>query len=386
MTYRFRKLWLNVHLWLGLSAGLLFAFLGLTGSLLVFDHALDERMNASFMLTDRQGERRTLVEILAAAEAAEPVIGRASKVTYPRIANGVFEVQFQPQGATRETQATDVFVDPVSAQVLGRRTHGSGLMAFLYKLHAKLLLGDTGEIILGGAALLVLISMISGLLLWWPFLKAGLRPAFLIRRRKLNYDLHKSTGATFAPILLLIAFTGVYLTIPGIIKPVVKTFSPETKLPQKVKSTRPASHLPSITPDQAAAVATAEMPGCRLLLVDLPQAKGDAYRVFVRQEGEVGELRGVGRVWVDRYTGAVLATRDWRKFTFADTYFRVQLALHSGDAFGMIGRCLFCLAGLTPALLYVTGFLMWWRKRRSRRKQLATSRAVRELVAEAGTA
>src|SRR5437764_5081484 len=31
-----RKLWLNVHLWLGLTAGLALALIGLTGSLLVF--------------------------------------------------------------------------------------------------------------------------------------------------------------------------------------------------------------------------------------------------------------------------------------------------------------------------------------------------------------
>ena len=31
-----RKLWLNLHLWLGLTAGVALALIGLTGSLLVF--------------------------------------------------------------------------------------------------------------------------------------------------------------------------------------------------------------------------------------------------------------------------------------------------------------------------------------------------------------
>ena len=35
-----RKIWLNLHLWLGLTAGLLLAMIGLTGSLLVFSEPI----------------------------------------------------------------------------------------------------------------------------------------------------------------------------------------------------------------------------------------------------------------------------------------------------------------------------------------------------------
>jgi len=35
-----RKVWLNVHLWLGLTAGRVLAMIGLTGSLLVFSEPM----------------------------------------------------------------------------------------------------------------------------------------------------------------------------------------------------------------------------------------------------------------------------------------------------------------------------------------------------------
>lgn len=40
-----RKVWLQIHLWLGLTVGIIGALLGITGSLLVYDHELDAWLN-----------------------------------------------------------------------------------------------------------------------------------------------------------------------------------------------------------------------------------------------------------------------------------------------------------------------------------------------------
>jgi len=377
MLQRLRHLWLKVHLYLGLTVGLLFALTGLTGSLIVFDHALDEQLNAEMLLTRNTGPRKSLAEIVLAAEASGLAPGRGTSVVYPRVENGTFAVYFKPAGANAaEAPIPEVFVDPVTGEALGARIRGSGLMETIYRLHSSLWSGKTGQAIQGGMAALVLISIGTGLILWWPLRRAGWRTAVGIRRRKLNFDLHKVGGVFFTPVLFLIAFTGVHLAWPAVVRPVVTAFLPETKLPQKVKSLPPASRGPGLGPDEAMEVAERTMPECRPMMLELPAGKEDSYRAFVRQVGEVGELRGVGRVWVDRYSGEVLATRDWTRFTAADTYLRVQLALHSGDAFGMAGRWLLCVSGLVPALLYGTGFALWWRKQVSRRRQLARARQI----------
>jgi len=50
MTFKSRrKLWLKVHLYLGLFAGAVFVLTGLTGSLLAFEFPLDEWLNAKLM-------------------------------------------------------------------------------------------------------------------------------------------------------------------------------------------------------------------------------------------------------------------------------------------------------------------------------------------------
>ena len=38
-----RRAWVQIHLWLGLTLGVVGALLGLSGSILVYDHELDHR-------------------------------------------------------------------------------------------------------------------------------------------------------------------------------------------------------------------------------------------------------------------------------------------------------------------------------------------------------
>ena len=70
-------------------------------------------------------------------------------------------------------------------------------------------------------------------------------------------------------------------------------------------------------------------------------------------------------VSIDQYSGVIWevrdpATRRSARETFADW----QWPLHSGQAFGWAGRVLVFLSGLAYPVIYVTGFRMWWRKRR----------------------
>jgi uncharacterized iron-regulated membrane protein len=68
MPLQVRKVWLNVHRWLGLTIGLLFAFSGLTGSFIVFNLALDESLNSSLKLTHKQGPQLP-VEVTVKSQA-----------------------------------------------------------------------------------------------------------------------------------------------------------------------------------------------------------------------------------------------------------------------------------------------------------------------------
>lgn len=54
-----RRLWLAVHLYLGLSLGLVIAVVGLTGSLLVFYLDLDEWLNPQLVIAQPGAQRQS---------------------------------------------------------------------------------------------------------------------------------------------------------------------------------------------------------------------------------------------------------------------------------------------------------------------------------------
>lgn len=363
----FRTLWLKTHLYLGLCAGLIFVLLGLTGSALVFYRNIDEWLNPELLLTAGGGEWRPLADVIAAAEKDYPA-SPAVAVTRPRTSRGVWMVWFQG-GSKHSPTFTQVLVDPYTGRVTGRRVWGQYLMSFIYKLHFTLHGGKAGTTVVGIAGLLLMVSVCSGLYLWWPLWKSGWRAAFAIRRgRRFIYDVHKTTGIVSALFLVVIAFTGVYMTFPEWVKPVVTVFSEETKPPTNLKAT-PGAGGHSLTPEQAIAIAQQEFPGAAFDHLHPPHGPDGVYEVALRQPGEVQRSFGRTSVWIDSHAGQVLAVRDPRHDTAADTFIAWQFPLHNGEAFGLAGRWVVFFFGLSPALLFATGVLLWWRKRRARRAQ-----------------
>lgn len=365
MSAKLRKVWVTVHLGVGLLLGPLFVLLGLTGSVLVFDHAIDEWLNPGLLLTEGTGARRPLADVITAAERSFPEGGRAAAVSRPRVENGVWTVWF-PDNTSVEPVFIQVLVDPYSTEVTGRRVWGEYTMSVVYKLHFQLLGGRTGQTVVGIGGFFLAASVGSGLLLWWPLWRAGWRPAFAIRSgRRRTYDLHKLTGVAAAGFLLVLAFTGMYMAFPQTAKAVVLAFGNETASLEGMKSTA-ASAGPMITPDRAIAIAQQQFPDAKFDHLHPPEGDNGVYEVAFRQPGEVTQSFGRTQVFLDAHSGAVLAIRNPRNDTVADAFMAWQFPLHNGEAFGLVGRWVVFFSGLAPAFLYITGLQLWLRKRQKR--------------------
>lgn len=368
---RLRKIWLLGHRWLGLTVGLLLILSGLTGSLLVFRSALDEQLNQEIFSIAASDTRCSLEEILSAARSS-PVAetGKVSFVDFPRSADGVWTVWFQT-GTRAAPQLTQAYFDPFQAELTGYRIYGEDLMTWIYKLHIELFAGHLGETIVGITGIVLMVSVVSGILLWWPLWKHGWRSAFSIRRgARLNYDLHKTGGILSSLLLIIVAFTGVYLTFPTWIAPVVKfILADSTQSTPRPSSTPPQAGGARITADQAVEIVRDRFPDAHIRRIHPPSTPQGTYIVRFCQSGDVHRSLGSSRAWVDQYSGQVLAANEWRQKTAAEMFVSWQLPLHNGEAFGVVGRWLMFFTGLMPALLYVTGFRIWWRKRRSSHQQ-----------------
>lgn len=360
MKLSLRQRWVALHRWLGLTVGLLFVLLGLSGSALVFDHAIDEWLNADLLLTDGSGTRMSVEAVIESAEAE--FSGEAISVSKPRVADGVWTVWFQ-SGSQDQPKFTQVLVDPYTAEVTGQRVWGEYFMTWIYRLHYQLLAGETGAAIVGLVGIISMLSILSGLYLWCPLWRHSWRAAFSVRSGKVNYDLHKSGGAVSALFLIVIAFTGVYMEFPQWFNWALSPLSAVSEPPSELKSA-PAEASAPLSSDQAIAIAQTKFPHAELDHLHPPLGPEGFYEVAFRQSGEVQQSFGRTQVFLDQYNGEVLMIRTPKEFTAADAFVAWQFPLHNGEAFGLLGRWVVFVAGIAPAALYATGVLLWWKRRR----------------------
>lgn len=366
---RGRRAWLRLHRWLGLGLGAAFALIGLTGSVIVFDHAIDTWLNPDLFTPQGVGPPRPLEEIVTAARATAPGPAGRLSITMPGVDYDVFVVRVAAGPAGRSVEVT---LDPATARVLGQREDGAHLTAIIYELHHALLLRDafgipdSGMYAVGVLGLGLMASTLTGLYLWWPRrrqLGQALRVRWRNGEKRRNFDLHRAGGFWSSLVVLTLAFSGVSLVFPDWVRGLVAIASRTEPRPPAPRSVlRPG--VPSLSPDDAAAIARVHVAGGTVTWLDVPGDETGAYRIWLRRPDDVRRAYGDVNVWIDRWSGAVLHRRDRRALPAGEAFLHWQFPLHSGEAFGLPGRLLICAAGLTPLLLLVTGALIWWRRRR----------------------
>lgn len=365
-----RQFFFTLHKYAGLTLGLLLSLIGLTGSLLVFDHALDEKLAPHTVDFNPSSKPASYGEILAAAREAVPG-SEPRRLMMPRTEDSPYVVRFPgPEGAPGPIE---VSVSPTDAEVLAVRGWGQYTMSWLYRLHYTLLASSNGKTVVGFMGLLLMLFCISGLVLWWPrrSRRGGRwKRAFAIRRDgnrfRFYFDVHRVFGIYFLPLLLVTAFSGVTLVFPQQVETVVGTL-----LPTESRPALPRSHKDSGTPldaDAAAEIAHSAFPGGELKRIYLPRDAGDSYGLSFRAAGEPWRNYGASFVRLDQYSGEILMVQDVGELAPGNKLLRWQFPLHNGDALGLAGRWLVLLAGLTPGLLFATGIYLWWKKRRPLRR------------------
>ena len=181
---------------------------------------------------------------------------------------------------------------------------------------------------------------------------------------RFNYTFHKAAGFFAAPVLAVIAFSGIYFNLPQLIVPVVALVSaaPETA---KLKNVQQEGAV--LDAGQAMAAAQQLYPQARVSRIVLPPKQDQPYEIRVRQPDEIAHGDGATRITLDARSGQALRIRDPLTAPYGERFLGWQFPLHSGQAFGAAGRAFITVFGLMPLLFMLTGTLVWWKRRRGRK-------------------
>jgi len=190
----------RLHLWLGLSVGLVYALIALSGSVLAFQQpwlrAAYPQL-AAHALPDATQRAAVLARI---ADEWQPRGLRAADL--PLADLPVWQLYFR--------DGTRRYLDPIDGSLLLTRSRNGDALQFLHYWHTHLLAGKRGEQVLGVIGGLALFLLVSGPLLWWPgrrHLLASLRPhAQPPTRRWASW--HRGAGILSLPLLVLLSLTG----------------------------------------------------------------------------------------------------------------------------------------------------------------------------------
>jgi len=374
-----RKIFLQIHRTIGLFAGAVFVLVGLSGAILAFRESIDEWLNAPIMRVDApaQPSYRSLDEILAAAIAALPPDGKLERLTMPRQPGSAAAITYIIETDDLDVDVYEMFVDPYTAKVKGQRLYLHGdriasqpLIPIVMAFHWTLLLGANNAYILGSVAILVFISILIGLYLWRPLngnWRLGLKVKWGASAERLVYDIHRSVGIYCAVLLLVTLFTGIAMIFKPATRSVTTLFSPVRPDPDFGKSTPIPGQAP-IGVGEAVAAADKIFPDGKLHWILLPSAPNGVYVIGKQSNDEPNRTKTYRNVGVDQYSGQITYAQDRNAFTTGEKFLEWLFPLHTGEAFGSIGRSIVLFVGLTPLTLYVTGFLRWLQKRRARKR------------------
>ena len=381
---RLRGWWLSVHKWIGILLAILIIPISITGSALVWHDWLDEQINPQRYAVSTNEVRLTPSQYAAAAAppvAAAAQGGAVAQIRYPEGGEGpVMVAGTRPQPGEGRPARTNVWLDPGTGAVLDSASSQAGLVQVMHVLHGSVMIPGVGRQIVGWVGVFMFISCLTGIWLWWP-ITGSFRRGFRWRRQNsTNANIHHLLGFWVLVPLAMLSFTGFWISFPGVFGGNQPPPQAEAKAGQskarapgggddraRQMRARPLART-AMTAEAALAAATPAGGGGALVSVTWPTDMSSEWKISFARAG------GPAEVSVDDTTGAVKPPRPPRPETTA----RLMRRLHDGTNMGLTWQIIIFLGGIIPAILSITGLVMWWRSR-GWKKALAKKRKARGL-------
>jgi uncharacterized iron-regulated membrane protein len=386
---RLRPVLYRLHFFGGFFAAPIALWLALTGILFAWNPQIESWIFGDERNATADGDLLPLSDQIDAVQEAYPDYD-VTDVTPADEAGEATGVFLQPTGAEPTADFSPVagsltaYIDPVDARMLGSMGESSRPDEVIRNLHSNFKLGTRIGTLTELAASWVLISLLTGLYLWWPKTRQALRRTFTPRLRGLRTagrrqwkDLHSSIGVIILVLLAGMVATGLTWTEYAgrwvdVAKDAVSAqpVSLNTELEggegagggehHEGGEDAEAAFAPEFG-DIDAVVATASDADLSYpYTITPPGGPGQAWQV-----AEVDDRWPiqVSTIAVDPASGDVIDRTETGDQAMIDQLTSAGIGFHSGTLFGLANQILLTLLALGVIALLVTGYIMWWKRR-----------------------
>ncbi|SMF61688.1 PepSY-associated TM helix domain-containing protein [Allosphingosinicella indica] len=369
MTRSSIRAWYLVHKWSSIVCTAFLLMLCITGLPLIFHHEIDVLSGEPAALAEgglaSSGEGpglKPLDEMLAKALAARP--GEVPVFM-------AFDNE-RPQMTITTAPAPDAPGETMTIQLFDRATgeptgavDESGVMHFLLQLHTDMFLGLAGMLFLGLMGVLFVAAIVSGVVLYAPFMRklefGTLRAS---RSRRVKWlDYHNLLGVVALAWMLVVGVTGI---INALATPIMELWQ-RTELAEMTRAydgreALPPSRYGSL--DKAMAEARKALPGNNPQFIAFPGGAYSSkhhYAVFFQGATPLTE-RLLTPALIDAETGAFT---DARPMPWYNQALALSQPLHFGDYGGLPLKILWAVLDIFTIIILGSGLYLWLGKRRT---------------------
>jgi uncharacterized iron-regulated membrane protein len=395
-----RKFFNDIHLYAGLTCGLIVIAVCLSGTIYVYNTEIREFADSERHFVKRQGEQLTLDQLKM--ELENSLRGEVVGINVFQEPDRSVLISVKTEG---EEKPITYYVDPFTAQILAdnkEKTSTEEFMGYMFSLHRWLLLDkveepileslgnrDLGRFINGVATLLFLLGVLTGLIIWFPQKvknwKQGLKIKWSGNWKRINHDIHNTLAFYSLFVLFLMAVTGPFWSYQWYREGWQKTWDTyQAPAPQGSQSGSDRGlevqnvleidieelSSPVISLDQVLEVSNQNLNYPGNLRISLPEKPNEDISVSKSRTGFFAKS-GSDQLTLDSKTLEVKEAKLFGDLPVRQQIGRSVKALHTGEIYGQFTKFIWFLGCIIATSLPVTGTLIWWNKRKKKSKKLA---------------
>jgi len=367
------KTWYLVHKWTSLVCTIFLLIICLTGLPLVFPHEIEHWLDDAKPLSDVPASTppANLDKLVGTALSMYPgevvdylFFDPDEPQVYVGMAKKPGDGQVSGHAVRMDGRTGDVLLDgPPYAQ------DRFSFMGIMLALHVDLFAGLPGELFLGFMGLLFCVAIVSGVVLYGPFMKKlEFGTVRATRSTRLKWlDLHNLLGIVTLVWAFVVGVTGV---INELSTPLFRLWQ-GTELVRILEPYKGESVPTELASAQVAAdTARKAMPGNEVSFIAFPgTAFGSPHHYIAWMRGDSPLTSRLNTpVLVDGRTGdlTTVARMPWYL-----TALELSRPLHFGDYAGMPLKIIWALLDIVTIIVLVSGLYLWLARRRATEARIA---------------
>ncbi|AZN68261.1 hypothetical protein DX910_08275 [Acinetobacter haemolyticus] len=366
----FKKVFFQIHWFLGITAGLILSLMGITGAIYSYDQQILKWINQeSYVVEVVNTPKLTPAQIYQHFNQQQPEI-EINSITIAADPAASSTVNIKKEGARR---GYNMMVNPYTAEILPE-VKGREFFQFIQRLHRNLTAGEYGAQITGASTLMLIFFVLSGLYLRFPkkhSLKQWLFIKPKLKGRNFIWDLHAVVGTWVVAFYLLFACTGLYWSYDWWRAGMFKVMGVEQ--PQRHQQNHDHEQ-PDLSDQQVNTILTQAWAGVNTnigreyssLTLHIPKIADQKVEVtFIDPTPQHERARNQAIYNYQSHQFEKLDLYEDKKLN--EKIMSSMLPVHRGSFFGSTYQFIAMLASLTMPLFFVTGWMLYLKRRKQKK-------------------